>query len=186
MSKVKVQNISSASEIPAGKKFVLVVYGDEYEQKYHPLGLTITVSKTVGQLSFLTAVHTAKEIAKHAGISDVFVCPTVLPGPSPLAGAGMFIYVPSHDELSSNIVGLDVYDEDKRSIGTIKDLALDSHGLNGYIVSVGGFLGLGDHFVVVSPSAIRFVAKDDKWRATMSVNADQLRAAPEYRYADPA
>ena len=132
-------------------------------------------------LSFLTAVHTAKEIAKHAGISDVFVCTVSTPGPNP--AIGMFTYVPAHDELSSNVVGLDVYNKDKQNIGTIKDLALDANGLKGYIIDVGGLLGIGDHYVVVRPLAIRFNAKDDKWYATMNVNADQIKAAPEYKYS---
>ncbi len=45
------------------------MYGDEYRETRHSLGLTITVarqhSKTVSELSFLTAVHTAKGIGKH-------------------------------------------------------------------------------------------------------------------------
>ena len=79
------------------------------------------------------------------------------------------------------MIGLDVYNEDKQNIGTIKDIALDANGLNGYIVSVGRFLGMGD-YVVVRPSVISFNAKDDKWHATMNVNAAQLKAAPEYKY----
>ena len=85
----KVKYISSQNEIPAGQKYVLVMYGEEYEEARHPLGLTITVASTVSQLSFLTAVHTAKEMAKHAGISEVFVCAAVIQGPSPTA-SGMF------------------------------------------------------------------------------------------------
>ena len=104
------------------------------------------------------------------------------PGPNPTAN-GMFTYVPAQGEISSNVIGLDVYNEDKQNIGTIKDMALDANGLNGYIVSVGGFLGKRDHYVVMRPSAIRFKAKDNKWHATMSVNADQLKAAPEYKYS---
>jgi hypothetical protein len=42
---------------------------------------------------------------------------------------------------------------------------------------------MGDHYVVVRPSAISFNAKDNKWHATMNVNADQLKAAPEYKYS---
>jgi hypothetical protein len=95
----------------------------------------------------------------------------------------MFTYVPPHYELSSNVVGLDVYNRDKQNIGPIKDIALDASGLNGYIVDVGGFLGTGDHYVVVRPSAISFNVKDDKWHATMNANADQLKAAPEYKYS---
>ena len=96
----------------------------------------------------------------------------------------MFTYVPAHDELSSNLVGLDVYNKDKQNIGTIKDLALDASGLKGHVIDAGGrLLGMGDHYVVVRPSAIRFNAKDDKWYATMNVNADQIEAAPEYKYS---
>jgi hypothetical protein len=63
----KVIYITSPNEIPAEQKHMLVMYGEEYGETRHPLGLTITVarqhSKTVSDLSFLTAVHTAKEIA---------------------------------------------------------------------------------------------------------------------------
>ena len=76
----------------------------------------------------MTAVHTAKGIAKHAGISEVFVYTAMTPGPNPTP-SGMFTYVPAPDELNSNVVGLDVYNEDKQNIGTIKDIALDASGL---------------------------------------------------------
>ena len=72
MSTVKF--ISSPNEIPVGQKYVLVMYGEEYAQTRHPLGLTITVARTVSQLSFLTAVHTAKEIAKREDISTIYAC----------------------------------------------------------------------------------------------------------------
>jgi hypothetical protein len=104
----RVKYIRSQNEIPAGQKYILVMYGEEYAQTRHPFGVTITVASTVSQLSFLTAVHTAKGIAKHEGISEVFVCTAMTPGlistPS-----GMFTNVPAQDELSSNVVGLDVY-----------------------------------------------------------------------------
>ena len=74
----RVKYILSPNEIPAGLNYVLVMYGEKYEQTKHPLGLTITVaqqkSKTVSELSFLTAVHTAKRLAKQEGISAVFAC----------------------------------------------------------------------------------------------------------------
>jgi len=43
---------------------------------------------------------------------------------------------------------------------------------------------VGDHYVVVRPSAISvsFYANDKTWHATMNANADQLKAAPEYKY----
>jgi hypothetical protein len=177
----KVRYITSPNEIPAGQKYILVMYGEEYAQTRHPLGVTITVARTVSELSFLTAVHTAKGVAKQEGMSEVFVCTAMTPGRKSTP-SGMFTNVPAQNELGSNVVGLDVYNKDNQNIGTIKDIALDASGLNGYIVGVGAFLGIGDHYVVVRPSAINFNAKNNKWHAVMNANADQLKAAPEYKY----
>ena len=83
----KVKYIKSPSEIPAGIKYLLVEYGDEYVERRHAAGLTITVarqgSKTVSELSFLTAVHTAKGIAKQEGITDIFACSATAPASNP-------------------------------------------------------------------------------------------------------
>jgi hypothetical protein len=82
----KVKYITSANEIP-GQKCLLAMDGQEYAQTRHDFGLTITVarqqSKTVSELSFLTAVHTAKGIAKQEGISEIFVCTATTPSPTP-------------------------------------------------------------------------------------------------------
>jgi hypothetical protein len=73
-----VELISSPTEIPAGRDYVLVIYGEEYAQTKHSHGHTITVarnpSKNISELSFLTAVHSAKELAKREGISRIFAC----------------------------------------------------------------------------------------------------------------
>jgi len=100
------------------------------------------------------------------------------------SAGGMFTNIPSGDRLSSGVIGLDVYNDQKQDIGTIKDLALDRSGLSAYIVGVGGFLGMGDHYVAVRPSAISLSYNTDekKWQATMNTNADQLKSAPEYKY----
>ena len=72
----KVKFISSPTEIPTGQTFVFVKYGEESGQTRNSLGLTIAVarnqSKTVSDLSFLANIHTAKEIAKREGISNIF------------------------------------------------------------------------------------------------------------------
>ena len=96
-----------------------------------------------------------------------------------------FVSLPSTDELSSNVVGLDVYNNDNKNIGKIKDIALNQHGrAQAYILSVGGFLGIGDHYVAVNPSEVKvsYNDSDKKWHATMNATADQLKAAPEFKY----
>jgi hypothetical protein len=97
---------------------------------------------------------------------------------------GMFTNVPASDELISKVIGLDVYNNDHQNIGTIKDVAYDGTSVRGYILGVGGFLGMGDHYVAVRPSAVKlgYDTKDSKWHATMDANATQLKSAPEYKY----
>ena len=100
------------------------------------------------------------------------------------ATGGSFTTVPNGDKLSSKIVGTDVYNNDHHDIGTIKDVAYSGANIKAYIVSVGGFLGMGDHYVAINPSAIN-VTQDPSaktWRATMNTTADQLKAAPEFKY----
>lgn len=97
---------------------------------------------------------------------------------------GAFTSVPLKDGLSSQLMGLQVYNNAKQGIGTIKDVALNENGIDGYILSVGGFLGIGDHYVAVRPSAInlKFDHAANKWTATMDTTADQLKSAPEFKY----
>ena len=103
-------------------------------------------------------------------------------GTSPSA---MFTKIPATDRLSSEIVGLDVYNGSKQDIGTIKDIAYAGPNVNAYIVAVGGFLGVGDHYVAVNPSdvSVAWDAGAKKWHASMDTTADQLKAAPEFKYS---
>jgi sporulation protein YlmC with PRC-barrel domain len=99
---------------------------------------------------------------------------------------GTYVNVPDRDELSSKVVGLDIYNNDNKDIGTIKDIALDPNGrAAAYILSVGGFLGVGEHYVAVNPSDVKVTYNDTdkKWHASMNANADQLKSAPEFKYS---
>jgi len=101
-------------------------------------------------------------------------------------GSGTFVSVPNSDDLSSKVVGLDIYNNANQDIGQIKDIALNQNGRSqAYVVSVGGFLGLGEHYIAVNPSAVKvsYNASDKKWHATMNATADQLKAAPEFKYS---
>jgi len=96
----------------------------------------------------------------------------------------IFTEIPSTDHLTSRVLGLDIYNNKNQDIGTIKDFALDGSGLKAYIIGVGGFLGVGEYYVAVMPSAIALTYSDadKKWHAVMNTDAEQLKAAPEYKY----
>ena len=100
--------------------------------------------------------------------------------------AGQFVSIASNDELSSKLVGLNVYNDKNQNIGEIKDIALNQNGrAEAYVLSVGGFLGIGDHYVAVNPSALKVTYNDSdkKWHALMNATSDQLKAAPEFKYS---
>ncbi len=96
----------------------------------------------------------------------------------------VFVTAKPTDVLSYNLIGLNITNDKNENIGEIKDLILSQGELAGYIVSVGGFLGLGDHYVIVSPKAVKvtYLANDKKWTATMNATKDDLKAAPEFKY----
>lgn len=89
------------------------------------------------------------------------------------------------DVLARNLIGLNVTNLNRETIGEIQDVLISSDGgLAGYIVSVGGLLGLGEHYVVVSPSSVRvnYSESDRKWSAGMEATKGDLKAAPVFKY----
>ena len=91
----------------------------------------------------------------------------------------------SKDEMfSSKLKGLNVTNQKDETVGEITDLAIKNHEVDALILSVGGFLGMGEHYVAVSPASVsvKHDAKNDKWVATMNTTKEALKAAPEFKY----
>jgi sporulation protein YlmC with PRC-barrel domain len=95
-----------------------------------------------------------------------------------------FSTVPNDEMFSSKLKGLNVYNQKDESVGEITDIAIKNNAVDALILSVGGFLGMGEHYVAVSPSSVsvRHDAKNDKWVASMNTTKDALKAAPEFKY----
>jgi ribosomal 30S subunit maturation factor RimM len=91
----------------------------------------------------------------------------------------------SKDEMfSSKLKGLNVYNQKDESVGEITDIALKNNQVDALILSVGGFLGMGERYVAVSPSSVKISRdqKNDKWLASMNTTKEALKAAPEFKY----
>ena len=59
---------------------------------------------------------------------------------------------------ASKVVGLSVYNDNNQSIGSINDLLTDKSGnIKAAVIGVGGFLGVGEHLVVIPFDKIKFV-----------------------------
>ena len=95
-----------------------------------------------------------------------------------------FVPVPDNAVLSYNLDGLAVYNGGNEKVGIIKDEVITSGRLSGYIISVGGFLGIGDRYVVVAPTGliVSYDAEARSWHAKIDASKAQLNAAPEFKY----
>jgi sporulation protein YlmC with PRC-barrel domain len=91
--------------------------------------------------------------------------------------------LPQHVTAVSNWYDQNVYDPQENKIGEIKDMLLDREGkVQAVIVSVGGFLGMGEKDVAVAFDAVNPAQRDNKWWLTMNASKDQLRTAPGFRF----
>jgi len=91
----------------------------------------------------------------------------------------------SKDEMfSSKLKGLSVTNQKDETVGEITDIAIKNHEIDALILSVGGFLGMGERYVAVSPASVnvRYDAKDNKWLASMNTTKEALKDAPEFKY----
>jgi hypothetical protein len=97
---------------------------------------------------------------------------------------GAFTVIPAKNRLTSRILGLEVRNKADEAIAIIEDIAFNENGVDGYILSIGGFLGVASRYVAVHPSSIdlTYHRATNRWRATIDATAEELKAAPEFKY----
>jgi hypothetical protein len=82
------------------------------------------------------------------------------------------------DWRTSKVVGLNVYNDNNESIGSINDLLTDRSGnIKAAVISVGGFLGVGSHLVAVPFDKIKFVNEPVAYTGTASTSPAGSRPA---------
>ncbi len=99
---------------------------------------------------------------------------------------------------ASKLIGVNIYNEQNDKIGDINDLIIDASGkVDGVVIAVGGFLGAGEHDVMMPMNKIKFSNKAGttttgsassglkQWypdRGTVDATKDQLKAMPQFKY----
>ena len=59
---------------------------------------------------------------------------------------------------ASKLIGLNVYNDQNEKLGDISEILLDKSGkIDGVVVGVGGFLGMGKHDILVQLDKLKFV-----------------------------
>ena len=105
---------------------------------------------------------------------------------------------------ASKLKGLNVYNGSNEKIGDIEELLVNSSGrVDAVVLSVGGFLGMGEHWVAVPFDQIQFTDRNHRSattnsaspsgavnsssnlapdRAILNMTKEQLKAAPQFHY----
>ena len=77
----------------------------------------------------------------------------------------------AHSDLwrSSKLIGLNVYNDKNEKLGDINEILLDKSGkIEGVVIGVGGFLGMGEHDIKVDMAKLKFVDEPVRTSATTS------------------
>ena len=94
-----------------------------------------------------------------------------------------FVTAKPAEVTSSKLVGKNLYNNKNETIGEVEDLVIDNgKTVTGVVVSVGGFLGMGERYVLVDPSSIFLHKADGKLKAMVDTDKEALKNAPEFKY----
>jgi hypothetical protein len=94
----------------------------------------------------------------------------------------MSVDMAGHAIPANKLIGADVTNGAKEQVGSIDELLLDKSGqVKGLVVSVGGFLGVGDRKVVLPWDDMTISRNGDRVIAVASATKDELKAMPEYK-----
>jgi PRC-barrel domain len=82
---------------------------------------------------------------------------------------------------ASKVIGSSVVNDANETIGKIDDILVSSDGKQPYaVLSIGGFLGMGTHFVVIPYESLKFA---DKSVMLPGGTKEGLKMLPEFKYA---
>jgi sporulation protein YlmC with PRC-barrel domain len=82
---------------------------------------------------------------------------------------------------AKTFMGSRVYNMAGERVGDVNDLIVENGRVTSIILGVGGFLGIGEKEVAMTPEQVkRMVHSDGETYFTVNTTKDQLQAAPEY------
>jgi hypothetical protein len=79
---------------------------------------------------------------------------------------------------SSKLIGLDVYNDANQKIGAIEELIVDkSSKVENVVLGVGGFLGMGEHYVAVPMDKLKWVNESVRTSSTTPTDKTTVGAS---------
>src|ERR1700686_4847133 len=80
---------------------------------------------------------------------------------------------------SSKLIGVNVYNDNNEKIGDIQELIVDKSGkVENVVLGVGGFLGMGEHYVAVPMEKLKWLNEPVRISSTTRTPADKSAVVP--------
>lgn len=143
--------------------------------------LSATAGGVYAQQPAATAAPTAQQPVA-SGADAMIVGPGITMGRAatmPLK----YVEIKDTDLVTSKLVGVDLYNKQNENIGEISDVVIGGgKSVIGIVASVGGFLGIGNSYVVMDPASIALANDNGTWKAYVDTTKDDLTKAPKFDY----
>jgi len=95
---------------------------------------------------------------------------------------GFMSAIPAKGMQANNLIGAEVKTSGDVEVGPVSDLIIDDKGhIVAIVVSVGGFLGMGEREVAIGWDDVTRSGAADDVELQINATRDQLLAAPEYK-----
>ncbi|WP_428425027.1 PRC-barrel domain-containing protein [Pararhizobium sp.] len=95
-----------------------------------------------------------------------------------------YVNIQDTDLMTSRLIGIDIYNKQNEAIGEISDVVIgDGKSVIGIVASVGGFLSIGESYVVLDPASVALAEVDGSWKAYVDTTKDDLSNAPKLDYS---
>ncbi len=100
---------------------------------------------------------------------------------SRMQGQGYMDSAPANGMHASNLIGAEIKSAGDEDVGAVEDLIIDQNGqVVAVVVSVGGFLGMGEKNVAIAWDELTQSGTSDMQDLRVDVTREELQSAPEY------
>lgn len=98
-----------------------------------------------------------------------------------------YVFTETGAVTAEELKGVKIYDTEGKDVGEIADIELGADNKLAHIITdIGGFLGMGEHRVALTPDHIQiYKNSSNEMRAYVTATMDQLKALPAYTAPKP-
>lgn len=108
---------------------------------------------------------------------------TQTPVPAPAAETPAAVTLPAGAVSANDVIGIDVVNVENEKIGSVDDLLIENENRIALaVISVGGFLGVGDKLVTLPYDDLQIMQTDGGAKVVAYLTKEELEALPSFQY----